>query len=87
MSKKDLPNILMIMSDEHGPMFSGTYGHPLVETPNMDRLAEMGTTFENGYCNSSLSGNFIFNYCRWVEWVWIVLMQHILYRNRKNVFG
>ena len=47
MSKKDLPNILMIMSDEHGPMFSGTYGHPLVETPNMDRLAEMGTTFEN----------------------------------------
>ena len=54
MSKKDLPNILMIMSDEHGPMFSGTYGHPLVETPNMDRLAEMGTTFENGYCNSPL---------------------------------
>ena len=46
MSKKDLPNILMIMSDEHGPMFSGAYGHPLVETPNMDRLAEMGTTFE-----------------------------------------
>ena len=54
MPDKDKPNILMIMSDEHGPMFSGTYGHPIVETPNMDRLAEMGTTFENGYCNSPL---------------------------------
>ena len=54
MPNKDKPNILMIMSDEHGPMFSGTYGHSIVETPNMDRLAEMGTTFENGYCNSPL---------------------------------
>ena len=49
-----LPNILVIMSDEHGPMFSSTYGHPLVETPSMDRLASEGTTFENGYCNSPL---------------------------------
>ena len=49
-----LPNILVIMSDEHGPMFSGTYGHPIVETPSMDRLADDGTTFENGYCNSPL---------------------------------
>ena len=50
----NLPNILVIMSDEHGPMFSGTYGHPIVETPSMDRLADEGTTFENGYCNSPL---------------------------------
>ena len=42
------------MSDEHGPMFSGTYGHPLVKTPSMDRIAEQGATFENGYCNSPL---------------------------------
>ena len=49
-----LPNILVIMSDEHGPMFSSTYGHPIVETPSMDRLAATGTTFENGYTNSPL---------------------------------
>ena len=36
---RDRPNLLIIMSDEHAPMFSSTYGHPLVQTPNMDRLA------------------------------------------------
>ena len=48
------PNFLVLMSDEHGPMFSGTYGHPLVKTPSMDRIAERGATFENGYCNAPL---------------------------------
>ena len=48
------PNILIIMSDEHGPMFSETYGHPLVRTPNMNRLAQSGTTFQNAYCNAPL---------------------------------
>jgi len=48
------PNILLIMSDEHAPMYSGTYGHALVKTPNMDRLAAEGVTFDNAYCNSPL---------------------------------
>ena len=42
------------MSDEHGAQFSSTYGHPIIETPNMDRLAEQGVTFEANYCNSPL---------------------------------
>ncbi|MBC8231504.1 sulfatase-like hydrolase/transferase [bacterium] len=54
MPTKDCPNILLIMSDEHAPMFSGPYGHPLVQTPNMDRLAANGVTFTNAYCNSPL---------------------------------
>ena len=29
----DQPNFLVIMSDEHGPMWSGAYGHPFVRTP------------------------------------------------------
>jgi hypothetical protein len=33
------PNILLIMTDEHAPMYSGTYGHPLVQTPCLDQLA------------------------------------------------
>ena len=49
-----LPNILLIMSDEHAPMYSSTYGHPLVRTPAMDRLAAEGVTFDNAYCNSPL---------------------------------
>ena len=48
------PNILLIMSDEHAPMFSGPYGHPLVQTPHMDRIAKDGITFTNAYCNSPL---------------------------------
>ena len=54
MPPENRPNILLIMSDEHAPMFSGTYGHPLVQTPNMDRLAASGMTFNNAYCNSPL---------------------------------
>ena len=45
MSSKQPPNLLVIMSDEHAPMYSGPYGHPLVQTPHMDRLAEDGVTF------------------------------------------
>jgi choline-sulfatase len=48
------PNLLVIMSDEHAPMFSGAYGHPLVQTPHMDRLAAGGVRFENAYCNTPL---------------------------------
>lgn len=48
------PNLLVVMTDEHGPMFSGTHGHPLVETPAMDRLAADGVTFGAAYCNSPL---------------------------------
>ena len=48
------PNFLLIMTDEHAPMYSGAYGHPLVRTPNMDRLASEGVTFDNAYCNSPL---------------------------------
>jgi choline-sulfatase len=48
------PNILVIMSDEHGPMFSSTYGHPIIRSPHMDALAASGVTFDNAYCNSPL---------------------------------
>ncbi|NKB65793.1 MAG: sulfatase-like hydrolase/transferase [Candidatus Latescibacteria bacterium] len=50
------PNFLLIMSDEHAPRYSGTYGHPLVQTPHMDRLAARGVTFDNAYCNTPLCG-------------------------------
>lgn len=52
---KKRPNFLIIMSDEHGGMFSSAYQHPLVETPNMERLAEEGVTFDAAYCNAPLS--------------------------------
>ena len=48
------PNILLIMTDEHAPMYSSAYGHSLVKSPNMDQLAEEGVTFDAAYCNSPL---------------------------------
>ncbi|MEZ5842395.1 MAG: sulfatase-like hydrolase/transferase [Hyphomicrobiaceae bacterium] len=44
-------NLLFIMSDQHGPAFMGVNGHPLVKTPNLDRLAARGTLFEHAYTN------------------------------------
>lgn len=48
------PNMLVIMSDEHGPMFSSTYGHRIVRTPHMDALGANGVVFDAAYCNSPL---------------------------------
>ena len=48
------PNILVIMSDEHAPMYSHAYGHPRIETPHMDALAAGGTLFQDAYCPSPL---------------------------------
>jgi choline-sulfatase len=48
------PNLLVVMSDEHAPQFSGFGGHPVVQTPNLDRLAATGVHFANAYCASPL---------------------------------
>lgn len=49
-----MSNVVLLMSDEHNPFFSSVYGHKFIKTPNMDRLAEIGTTYENSYCPSPL---------------------------------
>jgi len=53
-AKSGRPNVLVIMSDEHGGMFSSVDGHPFIETPNMERLATQGVTFDNACCNAPL---------------------------------
>ena len=50
------PNILLMESDEHGPQFCGYYGNPVVQTPNLDRLAAEGTLFENTYSDYPIRG-------------------------------
>lgn len=52
MSKQ--PNILVIMVDELAPQFMPDYGHDVVQTPNISRLAARGTVFDNAYTNSPL---------------------------------
>lgn len=41
-------NVLFIASDDLNNRL-GTYGHPLVKTPNLDRLAKRGVMFNNAY--------------------------------------
>lgn len=51
---QDRPNILVIMSDEHNAGVTGCYGNKVVQTPNLDRIAAQGVTFESCYTNSPL---------------------------------
>jgi choline-sulfatase len=48
------PNLLFIHSDQHSPFVSGCYGDPLVQTPNLDRLAASGVICGNAYCPSPI---------------------------------
>lgn len=48
------PNLVVIMSDEHRRDCAGCYGHPFVQTPNLDRLASQGTRFTDACCNSPI---------------------------------
>jgi choline-sulfatase len=45
-------NLVIIMSDEHNPKIMGCAGHPIVSTPNLDRLAAEGTVFTSAYTTS-----------------------------------
>jgi choline-sulfatase len=44
-------NLVFIMSDEHNKRVLGSYGHPMIKTPHLDRLAARGTRFANAYTN------------------------------------
>ena len=44
-------NLLFILSDEHRRDSLGCYGHPLVQTPHLDGLAERGVRFTGAYTN------------------------------------
>ena len=44
-------NIVFLFSDEHTGTVMGNSGHPVVRTPNLDRLSEQSYTFDNAYCN------------------------------------
>jgi choline-sulfatase len=47
-------NLIFFLSDNHNRRVLGCYGHPVVRTPNLDRIAANGVRFANSYCASPL---------------------------------
>ncbi|MCZ2074966.1 MAG: sulfatase [Bryobacteraceae bacterium] len=48
------PNILFLLTDDQRWDALGCMGRPVIETPNIDRLAREGVTFENNFCTSAI---------------------------------
>lgn len=50
----DKPNVIFILTDNHGAYTLGCYGNKEIQTPNIDRLAKEGMLFTRAYCNNSV---------------------------------
>ncbi len=47
-------NLIFIQSDNHNRQVTGCYGHAIVKTPTLDKLAAGGARFANSYSTSAL---------------------------------
>ena len=52
----DRPNIILIFSDDHALRAVSAYGDALIETPNIDRLADEGILFRHATVTNSIYG-------------------------------
>jgi arylsulfatase A-like enzyme len=52
--KKQKPNIVFIMSDDHASHAMSCYGSKINKTPNLDRIANEGMLFNNCFCTNSI---------------------------------
>ena len=52
--KASLPNIVLIFTDDQGYGDLGSYGHPTLRTPHLDRLALEGQRWTNFYMAASV---------------------------------
>lgn len=48
------PNIILILADDLSKYDISLYGHPIVSTPHIDKLAHQGVLFEQGYVSASI---------------------------------
>ncbi len=48
------PNIVLIISDDQAWTDYGFMGHPVIETPNLDKLARNSAVFPRGYVPTAL---------------------------------
>ena len=47
------PNVIVILADDMRVGFTGYEGHPIIDTPNIDGLAQHGTVFTNAFATSA----------------------------------
>ncbi|TWU51728.1 sulfatase family protein [Rubripirellula reticaptiva] len=50
----DRPNVVFLLSDDQGWDDYGFMGHPHLQTPNLDQLANAGLSYERGYVTAPL---------------------------------
>ncbi|NEU08372.1 sulfatase [Flavihumibacter sp. R14] len=50
------PNIVIILSDDHAYQSISAYGGKLMQTPNIDRIANEGAIFKKAYVTNSICG-------------------------------
>ena len=48
------PNIVFFFADDQTSSSLGCYGHPLAQTPHLDRLAKQGTRFSNAHVSQAI---------------------------------
>ncbi|HID74718.1 MAG TPA: DUF4976 domain-containing protein [Planctomycetaceae bacterium] len=53
-SSAERPNVVLIMTDNHGAWTLGCYGNKDIKTPNIDRLAAEGTLFLRCFANNAV---------------------------------
>jgi len=53
-STQERPNIIFLMADDQRWDAMGCMGNPVINTPNMDRLASEGILFENAFLTTSI---------------------------------
>ena len=49
---EEMPNIILIMTDDQGWGQTGYYNHPVLKTPNLDAMAENGLRFDRFYAGA-----------------------------------
>lgn len=48
------PNLIVILTDDQRWDTLGCMGNRIIQTPNLDKLAERGVTFDNHFCTTSI---------------------------------
>lgn len=56
LSPRERPNIVIIVSDDHAYQTISAYGSKLMQTPNIDRIANEGVLFKKSYVTNSICG-------------------------------